>query len=73
MDRNYTELKSRITRNRFNYYRLNALVKKARLYKPYAKKFLTDIGCSVPTIFRYFLNETRLHLSEELPQKLATI
>ena len=73
VDRDYAELESRITRNRFNYHRSNAIAEKARLYGPYAERFLTDIGCSVSTVLRYLLDETRPQLPEGLPQELATI
>ncbi|MCJ1245215.1 hypothetical protein MMC30_002416 [Trapelia coarctata] len=72
VDRDYAELESRITRNRVNYHRSNATTEKARLYGPYAERFLTEVGCSVPVVLRYLLDETRPQLPDGLPQGLAS-
>lgn len=71
VDRDYAELESRITRNRVNYHRSNATTEKARLYGPYAERFLTEVGCSVPVVLRYLLDE-RPQLPDGLPQGLAS-
>lgn len=73
VDRDYAELESRITRNRVNYHRSNATIEKARLYGPYAERFLTEVGCSVPVVLRYLLDETRPQLPAGLPHELADI
>ena len=72
VDRDYAELESRITRNRVNYHRSNATTEKARLYGPYAERFLAEVGCSVPVVLRYLLDETRPQLPEGLPPVLAS-
>ena len=73
IDRDYAELESRITRNRINYHRTNALSEKAELYSPYACAFLNEVGCDVPLVLHYLLDESRPPVPIELPQELVDI
>ena len=71
IDRDYAELESRITRNRINYHRTNALSEKAELYSPYAGAFLNEVGCNVSLVLHYLLDESRPPVPIELPQEFV--
>ena len=71
IDRDYAELESRITRNRINYHRTNAVSEKAELYSPYAETFLNEIGCNVSLVLYYLLDESRPPVPIELPQEFV--
>ena len=73
VDPDYADLESKIGRNRTLYHKLNALEEQARLHRPYAEKFVADVGCSMSDILYYLLDETNPPVPEELPTGLESV
>lgn len=73
IDADYQELENTIVGNQRNYHRLNAVAEKAKLYGPYAEKFLNEVGCDVADVLRYLLDESNPTIPPELPMELAPV
>ena len=73
VDPDYADLESKISRNRTLYHKLNALEEQARLHRPHAEKFITDVGCSMSDILYYLLDESNPPVPGELPTGLESV
>ena len=73
VDTDYADLESKIGRNRLLYHKLNHLEEQARLYGPYAQRFIQQVGCSMSDVLYYLLDETSPPVPEELPTELASV
>ncbi|MCJ1292454.1 hypothetical protein MMC34_004004 [Xylographa carneopallida] len=71
VDRDSADLESRITQNRSHYHHTNSIAEKAKLYGPIVELFLTKLGCDIPMILYYLLNESSPAAPEGLSPNLA--
>ena len=73
IDRDYAQLESRISRNRIKYHHSNDMDEKVKLIGPYVEDFLAKVGCDVPTVLRYLLDETNPVVPRDLSPEFYKI
>jgi hypothetical protein len=69
VDNDYEELEVKILKNREIYQRSNAMTEQARAFVPYVDAFLSQMGCSVPLVLRYLLDEPKPEIPAEVPEE----